>query len=52
MHIKAVWGVLSLVALTLGTTRMPSAASPEIGKKLYDGALGALEQAVRALQSH
>src|SRR5437879_4302215 len=34
-----------------GVIGMPSAASPEIGKKLYDGALGALEQAVRALQS-
>jgi creatinine amidohydrolase/Fe(II)-dependent formamide hydrolase-like protein len=35
-----------------GVIGMPSAASPEIGKELYDGALGALEQAVRALQSH
>ena len=25
---------------------------PEIGKALYDGALNALEKAVRALQSH
>src|SRR5207237_662095 len=32
MHIKAVWGVLSLVALTLGTTRMPSAASLECAR--------------------
>src|SRR4051812_23703312 len=29
MPIKAVWGVLSLVALTLGTIRMPSAATLE-----------------------
>jgi len=35
-----------------GVIGMPSAASPEIGKELYDGALGALEKAVRALQSH
>src|SRR5947209_20472846 len=32
MHIKAVWGVLSLVALTLGMTRMPSAASLECAR--------------------
>src|SRR6266576_5549863 len=31
MHIKAVWGVLSLVALTLGTT-MPSAATLECAR--------------------
>jgi hypothetical protein len=31
---------------------MPSAATPEIGKELYHGALSALEKAVRALQSH
>jgi hypothetical protein len=30
---------------------MPSAASSEIGEKLYQGALTALEKAVRALQS-
>jgi hypothetical protein len=30
---------------------MPSAASVEIGKKLYQGALDALEKAVRLLQS-
>jgi creatinine amidohydrolase/Fe(II)-dependent formamide hydrolase-like protein len=30
---------------------MPSAATAEIGKKLYDGALDALEKAVRALQA-
>ena len=30
---------------------MPSAATPEIGEKLYQGALDALEKAVRALQS-
>jgi S1-C subfamily serine protease len=32
MHIKAVWGVLSLVALTLGTTRLPSAATLECAR--------------------
>src|SRR5947207_14983299 len=32
MHIKAVWGVLSLAALTLGPTRMPSAASLECAR--------------------
>jgi creatinine amidohydrolase/Fe(II)-dependent formamide hydrolase-like protein len=35
-----------------GVIGMPSAASPEIGEKLYHGALNALEEAVRALQSH
>ena len=35
-----------------GVIGMPSAGTPEIGKALYDGALGALEKAVRALQSH
>jgi creatinine amidohydrolase len=35
-----------------GVIGMPSAASPEIGKELYNGALGALEKAIRALQSH
>jgi len=35
-----------------GVIGMPSAASPEIGKELYDGALGALEKAVRVLQRH
>jgi creatinine amidohydrolase len=34
-----------------GVIGMPSAASPEIGEKLYQGALDALEKAVRALQS-
>jgi creatinine amidohydrolase len=34
-----------------GVIGMPSAASPEIGAALYDGALSALEKAVRALQS-
>ncbi len=33
-----------------GVIGMPSAATAEIGKKLYDGALDALEKAVRALQ--
>jgi creatinine amidohydrolase len=35
-----------------GVIGMPSAASVEIGKKLYDGALDALEKAVRALQAN
>jgi len=35
-----------------GVIGMPSAATAEIGKKLYDGALDALEKAVRALQRH
>lgn len=35
-----------------GVIGMPSAATPEIGKKLYDGALDALEKAVRALQAN
>ena len=34
-----------------GVIGMPSAATPEIGEKLYQGALDALEKAVRALQS-
>jgi creatinine amidohydrolase len=34
-----------------GVIGMPSAASSEIGEKLYQGALTALEKAVRALQS-
>jgi creatinine amidohydrolase len=34
-----------------GVIGMPSAASPEIGEKLYQGALNALEKAVRALQN-
>jgi creatinine amidohydrolase/Fe(II)-dependent formamide hydrolase-like protein len=34
-----------------GVIGMPSAASPEIGAQLYQGALDALEKAVRALQS-
>ena len=34
-----------------GVIGMPSAATSEIGKELYHGALGALEKAVRALQS-
>ena len=34
-----------------GVIGMPSAATPEIGKELYHGALSALEKAVRALQS-
>jgi creatinine amidohydrolase len=34
-----------------GVIGMPSAATPEIGKELYHGALNALEKAVRALQS-
>jgi creatinine amidohydrolase len=33
-----------------GVIGMPSAATPEIGAKLYQGALDALEKAVRALQ--
>jgi creatinine amidohydrolase len=35
-----------------GVIGIPSAASPEIGQKLYQGALNALEQALRALQAH
>ena len=35
-----------------GVIGMPSAATAEIGKKLYDGALEALEKAVRALQAN
>lgn len=35
-----------------GVIGMPSAASPETGEKLYQGALAALEKAVRALQIH
>jgi creatinine amidohydrolase len=35
-----------------GVIGMPSAASPEIGEKLYQGALNALEKAIRALQNH
>jgi creatinine amidohydrolase/Fe(II)-dependent formamide hydrolase-like protein len=35
-----------------GVIGMPSASSAEIGAKLYQGALDALEQAVRALQNH
>jgi creatinine amidohydrolase len=35
-----------------GVIGMPSAASAEIGAKLYQGALDALEKAVRALQNH
>ena len=35
-----------------GVIGMPSAATAEIGKKLYDGALNALEKAVRALQAN
>jgi creatinine amidohydrolase/Fe(II)-dependent formamide hydrolase-like protein len=35
-----------------GVIGMPSAATMEIGKELYHGALNALEKAVRALQSH
>jgi creatinine amidohydrolase/Fe(II)-dependent formamide hydrolase-like protein len=34
-----------------GVIGMPSAASSEIGAKLYQGALDALENTVRALQS-
>ena len=34
-----------------GVIGMPSAGTPEIGKALYDGALGALEKAVRALRA-
>lgn len=34
-----------------GVIGMPSAATPEIGAKLYDGALNALEKAIRILQS-
>jgi creatinine amidohydrolase len=34
-----------------GVIGMPSSGSPEIGEKLYQGALNALETAVRALQS-
>jgi creatinine amidohydrolase/Fe(II)-dependent formamide hydrolase-like protein len=34
-----------------GVIGMPSAASAEIGAKLYLGALTALQQAVRALQA-
>ncbi|HEX9443200.1 MAG TPA: creatininase family protein [Candidatus Binatia bacterium] len=34
-----------------GVIGMPSAASPEIGEQLYQGALAALERAVRALQA-
>jgi creatinine amidohydrolase/Fe(II)-dependent formamide hydrolase-like protein len=34
-----------------GVIGMPSAASAEIGAKLYLGALNALQQAVRALQA-
>jgi creatinine amidohydrolase/Fe(II)-dependent formamide hydrolase-like protein len=34
-----------------GVIGMPSAARPEIGEKLYQGALNALEKAVRALQN-
>lgn len=33
-----------------GVIGMPSASTIEIGKKLYDGAIDALEKAVRALQ--
>jgi creatinine amidohydrolase len=35
-----------------GVIGMPSAASLEVGAKLYHGVLDALERAVRALQSH
>lgn len=35
-----------------GVIGMPSAASPEIGEKLYQGTLNALEKAVRALPTH
>jgi creatinine amidohydrolase/Fe(II)-dependent formamide hydrolase-like protein len=35
-----------------GVIGLPSAATPEIGKELYDGALNALEKAIRALQYH
>jgi len=35
-----------------GVIGMPSAASPEVGAKLFHGVLDALEKAVRALQSH
>ena len=35
-----------------GVIGMPSAATPEIGEKLYQGTLNALEKAVRALKSH
>src|SRR5688500_7738652 len=34
-----------------GVIGMPSAATPEIGKELYEGTLNALEKAVRALQA-
>jgi len=34
-----------------GVIGMPSAASPEIGAKLYHGALDALEKAIRAIQA-
>ena len=34
-----------------GVIGMPSAASPETGKELYEGTLNALEKAVRALQA-
>ena len=34
-----------------GVIGMPSAASPETGKELYEGALNALEKAVRAIQA-
>ena len=33
-----------------GVIGMPSAATPEIGAKLYQGALNALQKAIRALQ--
>jgi creatinine amidohydrolase/Fe(II)-dependent formamide hydrolase-like protein len=33
-----------------GVIGRPSAATAEIGAKLYDGALNALEKAIRALQ--
>ena len=35
-----------------GVIGMPSAASSDIGSRLYQGALEALEQAVRSLQQH
>jgi creatinine amidohydrolase/Fe(II)-dependent formamide hydrolase-like protein len=35
-----------------GVIGVPSASSPEIGEKLYQGVLDALEKAVRFLQSH
>lgn len=38
--------------IVAGVLGMPSASSPEVGEKLYQGALDALEKAIRFLQSH